>query len=96
MTAMDTGHSTNGHIDALVAWAVLVPRQYADLVSSRKGEALVILAHYGALVHSRREKWIFYDGGRFLIESISHYFGPRWYDWLAWPQQILTEKKHCS
>jgi hypothetical protein len=80
-----------GHgIDALVAWPVLVPREYIDLVAERKGEALVILAYFGALVDTQRHKWVFCDGGRYLVDSISQYLGPMWGEWLEWPKQALA------
>ncbi|KAJ5605491.1 hypothetical protein N7510_008272 [Penicillium lagena] len=91
MTAIDTGSSRNGGIGALVAWPVLVPREYVKLVAARQGEALVILAHYGALIHPSREKWMFQDGGEFLIKSVRQYLGPSWQEWLGWPLGMLAE-----
>ncbi|KAJ5775287.1 uncharacterized protein N7511_000298 [Penicillium nucicola] len=77
-------------IDALVAWPVLVSRDYIHLVAERKGEALVILAYFGALLDTQRDKWVFCDGGRFLVDSVSHYLGSQWEEWLEWPQQTLV------
>jgi hypothetical protein len=78
-------------LDALVAWTLLVPPEYIDLLAERRGEALVILAHYGALVNTHRQQWLFGDGGEYLVRSISQYLGPDWEEWLHWPQQILME-----
>lgn len=77
-------------VDALVAWLVLVPREYIDMVSERKGEALVILAYFGALVNTHKEKWVFCDGGKYLVESIGQHLGAPWEEWLYWPYQTLT------
>jgi hypothetical protein len=83
-----------GHgVDALVAWPVLVPREYIDLITERKGEALVILAYFGALVDTQRHKWVFCDGGRYLVDSISRYLGPLWGEWLEWPKQALVHEE---
>jgi hypothetical protein len=79
-------------VHALVAWPVMVSPKYVDLVASNQGEALVILAHYGALVHSCRDSWVFQDGGQFLIESITQFLGPPWREWLEWPWKALTEQ----
>ncbi|CAG8237148.1 unnamed protein product [Penicillium nalgiovense] len=76
-------------IDVLIAWPVLVPREYIDLVAQRKGEALVILAHFGALVDTHKHSWVFCDGGKYLVDSISQYLGPQWAEWLHWPRQSL-------
>jgi hypothetical protein len=76
-------------VDVLIAWPVLVPREYIDLVAQRKAEALVILAHFGALVDTHKHSWVFCDGGQYLVDSISQYLGPQWEEWLHWPRQSL-------
>ncbi|KAF3395809.1 hypothetical protein F1880_007088 [Penicillium rolfsii] len=87
MVALDSG---KGELDALVAWPVIISPQYVDLVASHQGEALVILAYYGALIHPSRDHWVFQDGGRFLIESVTQFLGPAWHEWLEWPRKALT------
>ncbi|CEJ60490.1 Putative Sterol uptake control protein 2 [Penicillium brasilianum] len=87
MTALD---SEKERLGALVAWPVIVSPDYVDLVASHQGEALVILAYYGALIHPSRNHWVFQDGGQFLIESVTQYLGPAWHDWLEWPWKALT------
>lgn len=77
-------------LDALVAWPVMISLKYADLVASHQGEALVILAYYGALIHPSRNDWVFQDGGQFLIESVTQYLGPAWHEWLEWPWKALA------
>ncbi|KGO45479.1 hypothetical protein PEX1_046800 [Penicillium expansum] len=74
-------------LDVLVAWPILVPREYIDMIAQRKCEALVILAHFGALVDTHRHLWVFCDGGKYLVDSISQYLGPEWEEWLHWPRQ---------
>jgi hypothetical protein len=87
MTALD---SEKERLGALVAWPVIIPPNYVDLVASHQGEALVILAYYGALIHPSRNEWVFQDGGQFLIESVTQYLGPAWHDWLEWPWKALN------
>jgi hypothetical protein len=87
MTALE---SEDGRLNGLVAWPVMISPQYVDLVSSHQGEALVILAYYGALIHPSRDYWVFQDGGRFLIESVTQFLGPAWHEWLEWPWKALT------
>lgn len=87
MTALD---SENGQLEALVAWPVMISPEYVDQVASHQGEALVILAYYGALIHPSRDHWVFQDGGRFLIESVTQFLGPTWYEWLEWPWKALA------
>jgi hypothetical protein len=91
ITVMDEQVPGANSLDVLIAWPVLVPREYIDLVAQRKEEALVILAHFGALVHTHRHLWVFCDGGKYLVDSISQYLRPQWEEWLRWPCQILLE-----
>ena len=94
MTVIEGRAPGANSLDALVAWPVLVPREYIGLVTERRGEALVILAHYGALVNTHKQKWVFCDGGEYLVNSISQYLGFHWEEWLQWPHQILTETNY--
>lgn len=80
----------NGRLDALVAWPVMVSLNYVDLLASHQGEALVILAYYGALIYPCRDHWVFQDGGHFLISSVTESLGPSWHEWLEWPRQALA------
>ncbi|KAL4897139.1 hypothetical protein BDV59DRAFT_85179 [Aspergillus ambiguus] len=88
ITANDHGTS-NPSVVGGTAWPVLVGMDYIDLLRRRRPEALVILAHYAVLIHDCRELWVFGDGGRFLIDSISRYLGVEWEEWLAWPLAVL-------
>ena len=92
VTAAAMSHSASrGNSHAIVAWPVIVGADYIDLLSCRQPEALVILAHYAALLHMRRDCWMIGDGGRYLIESTSQFLGPAWETWLSWPNQSLQQ-----
>ncbi|OQD71915.1 hypothetical protein PENPOL_c001G09688 [Penicillium polonicum] len=80
------GYNSSG---ILIAWPILVPREYIDLVAQRKCEALVILAYFGALVDTHKHSWVFCDGGKYLVDSVTQYLGPQWEEWLHWPRQSL-------
>ncbi|KAK1143703.1 hypothetical protein N8T08_006103 [Aspergillus melleus] len=83
-TAADRRHGA-------LAWPVVVTQEHNDALVHRRPEALVILAHFAALLHACQEMWVFGDGGRFLIESVEGYLGPDWNEWLAWPVQCVAE-----
>ncbi|KAJ6030984.1 hypothetical protein N7540_001716 [Penicillium herquei] len=90
VTAAAMSHSEpSGNMHAIIAWPVIVGADFIDLLSSRRPEGLVILAHYAVLLHMRRDSWIAGDGGRYLIESISDFLGPAWETWLRWPKENL-------
>lgn len=77
-------------ITAILAWPVILDKGYLDLLKIKEPHALVILAYYGALVHSRRDMWMCGDGGQFLVRHISDYLGDKWSGWLAWPIEVIS------
>ncbi|CAG7948309.1 unnamed protein product [Penicillium salamii] len=90
MTIVEGQAPGTDSVNILVAWPILVPREYIDLISERRSEALVIFAYYGALVDTQKDIWLFRDGGEYLVRSISQYLGAHWEEWLRWPCQNLT------
>lgn len=80
--------TTGSGPNAVVAWLIIVPPEFVDMIK-RRPEALVILAYYAVLLHDARSFWVFGDGGRFLIRSISTHPGKFWEELLAWPNQVL-------
>ncbi|KAI9925976.1 hypothetical protein ASPWEDRAFT_25797 [Aspergillus wentii DTO 134E9] len=79
------------NINAIITWPVILPPGYTELLRKREPYALIILAHYAALVHSRRDLWMCGDGGQFLIELISRHLGSGWSDWLIWPNLAIVD-----
>lgn len=59
--------------------------EFTALLSMRKPEALIILAHYAVLLHRRRRVWLVGNVGRILIEEISRFLGTFWRAYLDWP-----------
>jgi hypothetical protein len=91
MIALEKDPSTRGAVNALIAWPLLVPREYVDFISAHKPEALVILAYYGGLIHSYRDRWMFCDGGLYLVESVNQHIAADKKDWLQWPLSRLAK-----
>ncbi|KKP07845.1 Upc2 protein [Trichoderma harzianum] len=73
----------------IVAWSILIPARFGEMIRQRIPEALIILSFYAVLLHRLRHFWIFGPSGRFLIESISTYLGTPWARWLVWPEEQL-------
>lgn len=65
--------------------------EFTALLSMRKPEALIILAHYAVLLHRRRRVWLVGNVGRVLIEEISRFLGSFWKTWLDWPNEVLLQ-----
>ncbi|KAH8431800.1 uncharacterized protein LDX57_009451 [Aspergillus melleus] len=81
-------HLSRNH---LISWPALIPSEYIDALALGRPEAVVILAHYAALLHYQRSLWVFGDSGRFIIQSINAFLGPSWAEWLVWPNQVLAD-----
>ncbi|RAH60355.1 hypothetical protein BO85DRAFT_415613 [Aspergillus piperis CBS 112811] len=79
------------NVVGVTGWPVIVSPEYAEHLAMQRPEALVILAHYAVILYWHRHLWLFGDGGRFLIESISRHLGPSWAEWLEWPNRSLSE-----
>jgi hypothetical protein len=60
------------------------------LLSRRKPEALIILAHYAVLLHRRRRVWLVGNVGWILIQEISKFLGTFWKTWLDWPNEVIA------
>ncbi|PYI22742.1 hypothetical protein BO99DRAFT_399825 [Aspergillus violaceofuscus CBS 115571] len=73
------------------AWPASISTGFIDLLALRSPDALVVLAHYGVLLHAHRRQWFLSDGGQYLIESIRVYLGPDWSEWMAFSSQSLGE-----
>ncbi|OIW22709.1 hypothetical protein CONLIGDRAFT_153222 [Coniochaeta ligniaria NRRL 30616] len=77
------------HTHVVLAWPVMISPEYVEALRQRRPEALVVLAHWGVLLHLDREFWMFAGAGRLLIQSISRHLGAYWDEWLAWPKGFL-------
>lgn len=78
-------------IGPVVSWPVVVTLEYIERLAERRPEALIILAHYAALLHIYRIIWIFGDSGRYIVLSVNGYLGPSWEHWLRWPNRIIQD-----
>ncbi|CAM1509076.1 Fc.00g028150.m01.CDS01 [Cosmosporella sp. VM-42] len=71
------------------AFPVLLTTEFVDALRKRRPEALIVLAHYGVLLHRCRTSWIFGDAGAFLIHLIADYLGSFWQEPMQWPLEVL-------
>ncbi|KAJ5934783.1 hypothetical protein N7466_004330 [Penicillium verhagenii] len=83
--------SPRGYCVGVVSWPATLSSEYIDLLTRRSPDALAILAHYAVILHHHRNLWLFGDGGRYLIQSISEFLGPGWAEWVAFPNHALSE-----
>ncbi|KAL6801535.1 hypothetical protein J3E68DRAFT_223315 [Trichoderma sp. SZMC 28012] len=79
-----------------VAFSILIPARFGEMLRERIPEALIILSFHAVLLHRLRHFWVFGPSGRFLVESISTYLGTPWARWLVWPNEQLKVISHTS
>ena len=72
-------------------WPLNLSGEFTDLLSMRKPEALIILAHYAVLLHHRRRVWLVGNVGGILIQEISKFLGTFWKSWLDWPNEVIAK-----
>lgn len=83
-------------IQFTIAWPILVPARFGDMLRRRIPEALIILSFYAVLLHRLHYFWVFGNSGSFLIQSISAYLGTPWSRWLVWPNEQLRQEHILS
>ncbi|EKG19876.1 hypothetical protein MPH_02803 [Macrophomina phaseolina MS6] len=74
---------------AIFAWPIMLPANFITLLQQRRPESLVILAHYGALLHRHRELWMVGDIGAKVVCAITALLGRYWQPWLERPNAIV-------
>ncbi|KAL6880729.1 hypothetical protein J3F83DRAFT_765110 [Trichoderma novae-zelandiae] len=82
--------ATQIKIHFTIAWSILVPARFGEMIRRRVPEALVIFSFHAVLLHRLHKFWIFGDSGRFLIQSISTHLGAPWARWVIWPNEQLS------
>ncbi|KAH6615406.1 Upc2 protein [Boeremia exigua] len=70
----------NVGIHATMAWPLLVPEVYIDVLHQRRPEALAVLAFYAAALHRYRHFWVFRESGFGLLSAIRKSIGSYWQD----------------
>ncbi|KAL3424031.1 hypothetical protein PVAG01_03312 [Phlyctema vagabunda] len=70
-------------------WPITLSAEYTELLYARKPEALVVMAYFSILLHSRRVFWAVGDAGRSLLRAVDKYLGEEWAQWLKVPKDMV-------
>lgn len=81
----------NRRVHAAIAFPVNVPPKYDELLRQKVPEALVILAHFGVLLHQCREFWIIGSGGTAMIRIIAAQLGQQWHRFMELPNAVVRD-----
>ncbi|KAH8588235.1 hypothetical protein B0O99DRAFT_525418 [Bisporella sp. PMI_857] len=73
----------------LMAWPIQVSAEYTEFLNDRTPEALVIMAYFSVLLHSRRAFWAVGNAGNILLTAIEKYLGDGWAEWLVVPRRLI-------
>lgn len=68
-----------------LVWLGMVERSYIDLLRNSDQMALVVLAHYGIILHSLRCQWYSRDWGYQLVKAVHGKLQVAWRLWIQWP-----------
>lgn len=91
LTTEITGHS-NELFRRLVIMPYLVPARFGELMEATQPRALVILAHYFALISKYREYWwIDRIGGREVV-ALASVVPQEWQPMMSWPLATVSEQ----
>jgi len=76
-----------------MAWIFHLSTDYLDLLDEGSSEAILLLAHYGVLVHRVPEIWTICGYGRAVVESCGRHFElvgeEAWLAWMKWPHEAI-------
>lgn len=70
-------------------WSVCNRAKFNDLVAQRLPQALVILAHYAALLHHAKSIWQIGDAGYRFLHTICSVLGPSYENQLWWVRNLV-------
>ncbi|KAI0548242.1 hypothetical protein F4679DRAFT_551735 [Xylaria curta] len=70
-------------------WSVCNNAMFNDLISQRLPQALVILAHYTALLHHAKAIWQIRDAGYRFLHTICSVLGPNYENQLLWVKGVV-------
>jgi hypothetical protein len=85
-----SSNSSLGSSDGFISWQISVSAEYTELINERKPEALVVLAYFSIVLHTKRAFWAVGNAGRLLLTAIEEYLGEEWIEWLVVPKRIVA------
>lgn len=66
-------------------WAAIIERHYIDLLKAEEPMALVLLAHFGVVLHASRKDWWSGNWGCQLVKAVYEKLEDHWRPWIQWP-----------
>lgn len=70
-------------------WIMKFPAEFHVLLTQKKPEALIIIAHAAPLLHRRRQYWLVGNAGQVLMNGVGDFLGHEWSSWLDIPRKLI-------
>lgn len=70
-------------------WVFLTPEEYFVLLQQRQPPALLLFAHFGALLHYLNGYWWMEGCGKSIVSVVNGYLGSYWNPWMDWPKHAV-------
>lgn len=70
-------------------WGVIVKARYIDLLRVKRPMALIILAHYGVILHTINDQWWGEAWGSQLVVAIHELLDEGWRATIQWPMEMV-------
>ena len=84
----------NERVNVLLAWAVMFPQEFLDLLVAGRREALCVLGYYFVLLHFVKDVWFVSESGESLLGLLEEYLGPgEWAEWFVRPKELMKENR---
>ncbi|KAL1955589.1 hypothetical protein VTO42DRAFT_8392 [Malbranchea cinnamomea] len=75
-------------VPVIFVWPVTIPQSYLVHLSECRPEAMVILAHYAALLQRVDDQWYMKGWAHYLVKQIDSALDEGWKPWLSWPKEV--------
>lgn len=92
----DSLHVVHTSVRWIVGWPAQLTSEYLELLDERRPEALIILAHYGAVLVAYRNSWMVGSRGSRLINAIDAYLGTYWEKWMRYPNDRVRNAEEAT
>ncbi|MCJ1399122.1 hypothetical protein MMC11_002324 [Xylographa trunciseda] len=90
--AITAGEAAEHVLRRLLLFPVLIPKRFIDLVAEQHPRALVVLAHYFALIARFQHIWWIGDGGRREVRGIQTALPAEWSGMMSWPLSATEDE----
>lgn len=70
-------------------WLMIISDEFCTLLRQRQPPALIVFAHFGALLHSLNKYWWAEGCGMNIVSEVAKHLGEYWSPWMQWPKQTV-------